>query len=131
MSLTDLASGYWQIPLYEDSRKYTAFLFESKLYHFRRIPFGIKTAGSPFIRSLNFAIGNQFDDCLTTYIDDFFISTSGSVENNIDKMCYIFETLQKLFPPLFFFFITLVYPHRHHFKNFTMTPWEGVGAVCY
>lgn len=84
MSLTDLASGYWQIRLYKDSRKYTAFLFDYKLYHFCRIPFGIKTAGSAFIRALNIAIGNKLDYCLTTYIDDFLISTSGSIENHIN-----------------------------------------------
>lgn len=72
MSTADLTAGYWQIPLDESSRKYTAFLFDSKLYQFCRIPFGIKTAGSAFIRALNGAIGNRFPNLLTTYIDDFF-----------------------------------------------------------
>lgn len=68
MTITDLESGYWQIPLHPESRPYTAFLYNSKLYQFCRVPFGLKTAGSAFIRSIAWALGSQFDDILTIYI---------------------------------------------------------------
>lgn len=60
MSLTDLESGYWQIPLHPESRKYTAFLYNSRMYQFYRVPFGLKTAGSAFIRSIAMALGDDF-----------------------------------------------------------------------
>ena len=53
MTITDLATGYCQIPLHQSCRKYTAFLHDSKMYHFCWISFGLKTAGSAFMRALN------------------------------------------------------------------------------
>lgn len=42
MTTTDLTSGYWQIPLHPASRKYTAFLYNSQMYQFCRLPFGLR-----------------------------------------------------------------------------------------
>ena len=95
MSLTDLATGYWQIPLHESSRGYTAFLHNSKMYQFCRIPFGLKTAGSAFIRALNMALGNQFEKILTVYIDDLLIATSGSIHDHLEKINSVFSILQE------------------------------------
>ena len=74
-SKTDLTHGYWQIPLHVESRPYTVFLFWSKLYQFRRIPFGLKTAGSGFIRALSNAMGEEFSANVSCYIDDILIGT--------------------------------------------------------
>ena len=54
----DLKNSYWQITLHEDSRPYTAFLFDSAMYQFTRMPFGLKVAGSAFIRTLNKTLEN-------------------------------------------------------------------------
>ena len=93
ISLTDLAYGYWQIPLAVESRPYTAFLYGSQLYHFCRIPFGLKTAGSGFIRALNLALGNEFDSFLTCYIDDLLI-TSASFDDHLHYLDLVFHKLQ-------------------------------------
>ena len=93
MSLTDLGYGYWQIPLAVESRPYTAFLYGSQLYHFCRIPFGLKTAGSGFIRALNLALGNEFDSFLTCYIDDLLI-TSASFDDHLHHLDLVFRKLQ-------------------------------------
>lgn len=95
MSVPDLTAGYWQISLDESCRKYTAFLFDSKLYQFCRISFGNKTAGSTFIRAVNFATGNRFDTSLTTYIDDFLTATPGSIYNHVTELCSIYEVLHR------------------------------------
>ena len=95
MTVTDLVTGYWQIPLHQSSRKYTAFLNHSKMYHFCRIPFGLKTAGSAFIRALNYAVGNQFTDILTIYINNFLITTTGSVYEHFFSIQAIFNVLQE------------------------------------
>lgn len=94
MSTTDLAYGYWQIPLAVEARPYTAFLYGSQLFHFCRIPFGLKTAGSGFIRALNFALGNEYDDFLTCYIDDLLI-TSSSFDQHLEHLDVIFGKLQE------------------------------------
>ena len=41
-SIIDLVSSYWQIPLGEDVRDYTSFIFQGKLLRFTRAPFGLK-----------------------------------------------------------------------------------------
>ena len=94
MPMTDLANACWQIPLHRDSRQYTAFLHGSRMYQFCRIPFEIKTAGSAFVRALNLAIGNKFNDFLTIYIDDLLIATSGNFNNYINKISEVFEVSQ-------------------------------------
>ena len=93
ISTTDLAYGYWQIPLARKSRPYTAFLYGSQLYQFCRIPFGLKTAGSGFIRALSLALGNEFDTFLTCYIDDLLI-TSSTFEEHLKHLQLVFQKLQ-------------------------------------
>ena len=56
LSKIDLTQGYWQIPLHKESRPCTAFLFGSTMYQFCRVPFGLKTAGSAFIRTFSMAL---------------------------------------------------------------------------
>lgn len=73
LSTTDLASGYWQIPLHPDSRKYTAFLYDSQMYQFCRLLFGLKTAGSTFI---------------------LFVATKGNFYDHLRDIDRIFTVLQ-------------------------------------
>lgn len=88
----DLTQGYWQVKLHKDSRPYTSFLFDSKLYQFRRIPFGLKTAGSGFIRSLSFALKNDFDQYISCYIDDILIGTT-TFEQHLNILEGVFKRL--------------------------------------
>jgi hypothetical protein len=44
MSSIDLSSAYLQIELHKDSRKYTAFLFDTTVYQFKRVPNGFKNS---------------------------------------------------------------------------------------
>lgn len=95
MSMTDLATGYWQIPLHSESRKYTAFYYNYKMYQFCRLPFGLKTAGSIFIRVLRSIFGDDFNDILTMYVDDILVTTSGDFHNHLTGLCRIFDVLQQ------------------------------------
>lgn len=69
----DLTSGYYQAPISEESRKYTAFKTSNGIYQWKRLPMGLTGAGSFFQRSLSTRvlkglIGNgvelYLDDCL-------------------------------------------------------------------
>lgn len=91
-STTDLVMGYWQIPLERKSRKYTAFLHEGHLYQFTRIPFGLKTAGSGFIRALYLALGQELEEVISCYIDDILIA-SKTFEEHIEHLSCLFEKL--------------------------------------
>ena len=46
----DLCKGYWQIEMQDDCKRYTAFATHLGLMQFKRMPFGLKTACSTFIR---------------------------------------------------------------------------------
>ena len=53
-------SSYYQIELHEESRSLSAFLFNGITYQFTRVPFGLKTAGSAFIRAFSLAFVDFF-----------------------------------------------------------------------
>lgn len=73
---TDMTLGYYQIPLDKESRKYTAFVFDGKVYQFRRVPFGLKTAGNAFVRAMNKAIQPHTTPYATEYVDDTLIGST-------------------------------------------------------
>ena len=49
-SKLDANMGLWQIPLAEESAKYTTFITPFGRYHFQRLPFGINSAPEHFQR---------------------------------------------------------------------------------
>ena len=51
-SKLDLVKGYYQIPIHEDSRKFTAFSTQSAQYQFKRLPFGLRNSGIQFQKNL-------------------------------------------------------------------------------
>ena len=53
MTSLDLTAGYWQVPLAAERRRYTAFLFNGKNYQFKRLPFGLNTSVTSFIKCLD------------------------------------------------------------------------------
>ena len=119
-SKIDLTQGYFQIELHKESRPYTAFRFGPTLYQFVRVPFGVKTAGSAFIRALgmafekgitNFNYEVKLDDSkkecrnegmqvllnnlqtrMSNYIDDIVIGTE-TFEGHIRMLQIIFEII--------------------------------------
>jgi hypothetical protein len=69
----DLSSAYWQVELHEESRKYTAFLFDSTVYQFKRVPYGFKNSLSAFVRAIKLALGEHPTGNIVFYIDDILI----------------------------------------------------------
>lgn len=61
-SKIDCVYSYWQISLAKLSRPYTAFVYNGTQYQWCRVPFGLKTAGSAFIRAFNMAIENNIQN---------------------------------------------------------------------
>jgi hypothetical protein len=73
MTSLDLNSAYLQIELHEDSRKYTAFLFDSTVYQFKRVPYGFRNSLPAFVRALKLALGGGTAEYVVFYIDDILI----------------------------------------------------------
>jgi hypothetical protein len=49
MTSFELTSAFLHIPLEASSRKYTTFLFDTNVYQFQRVPFGMKNSLAAFV----------------------------------------------------------------------------------
>lgn len=81
-STLDLTSGYWQVPLHEDSKCKTAFQACGNQYQFEVLPFGLTNAPSYFQRMMN-EIMKDLDT--VPYIDDTIIH-SGDVAQHLHSL---------------------------------------------
>jgi hypothetical protein len=53
ISCFDAKSGYWQLPVKEESRWLTNFVCDAGLFEFCRQPYGLKSASNTFIRCIS------------------------------------------------------------------------------
>jgi hypothetical protein len=82
LSSLDLSSAYLQVELHEDSRKYTAFLYDSVVYQYKRVPYGFKNSLPAFMRVLRLSLGDNTESFVTAYVDDILIH-SKTFENHL------------------------------------------------
>lgn len=73
LGVLDLASGYWQTPLEENSRKYTVFATTQGLFQFTRVAFGLCNAPSYFQEVIQNEVLGHLRDAAIVYIDDILI----------------------------------------------------------
>ena len=71
LSKIDLASGFWQVPLSEESRPYTAFSTRQGLFQFRVLPFGLSNAPGCFSRLMRIVLKDLPQ--VSCYLDDILI----------------------------------------------------------
>jgi hypothetical protein len=90
LSSLDLSSAYLQIELHENSRKYTAFLFDSVVYQYKRVPYGFKNSLPAFMRALRLALGNDTESFVTAYVDDILVH-SKTFDEHIQHLDTVFD----------------------------------------
>lgn len=89
----DIKAAYWQIPLHENSRQYTAFTVPNRgLFEFCRLPFGLTTAPSVFQRIIDRVIGADLEPYVFTYLDDIIIITP-TFEKHLEILKEVFERI--------------------------------------
>jgi hypothetical protein len=72
--LMDLTKGYYQAPLSEASKHYTAFITASALYEWNRVPMGLMGAPSYFQRIMtSIVLAGLIGHSCAVYIDDIII----------------------------------------------------------
>ncbi|GFU00793.1 retrovirus-related Pol polyprotein from transposon 17.6 [Trichonephila clavipes] len=69
ITVLDLTRGYWQIPMAEEAKPYTAFVTHHGHYQFCVMPFGMKNAGSTFQKVMDQVLVKHRAYC-RSYIDD-------------------------------------------------------------
>jgi hypothetical protein len=92
MTSPDLTSALLQIALEASSRKCTAFLFDTNVYQFQRVPFGTKNLLAAFVRGLRKVLGSDVSSFCACYVDDKVIF-SKTFEEHLRHINIIFKKL--------------------------------------
>ena len=92
-STLDLAHGYWQVPIEESSKKYTAFCTHDGCYEYNRMPFGLSNSPSCFMRLMTRVLqGLAWDICLV-YLDDIVIF-SRTFDEHLVRLRTVFDRIR-------------------------------------
>lgn len=95
-SVLDLKTGYWQIPMQERSRVYTAFSTpDGSHYQFKVMPFGLKNAPSTFQQMMAQEVLSGFiRKFVFVYLDDIIIF-SPTYEEHLRHLRLVMERLRQ------------------------------------
>ena len=91
ISTLDLARGYWQVPMAEESRHKTAFTTPYGLYQFRVMPFGLQGAPATFQHMMDTVVRGM-ESISAAYLDDLVIF-SNSFEEHLEHLRRVLERL--------------------------------------
>ena len=94
LSVVDLRSGYWQIPMAPEDREKTAFITHEGLYEFNGMPFGLSNAPATFQRFIDAVFaGLKWRICLP-YLDDNIIH-SPFWQSHLADLRQVFDRLRQ------------------------------------
>lgn len=72
----DIRSAYFQVPLEENSKPFTAFTIPGKgLFQFKRLPMGLSNSPATFQRLMDRVLGPELEPYVFVYLDDVIIVT--------------------------------------------------------
>ena len=87
-------SGFWQVPMDEESKQYMAFTLDSMgLYECESMPFGLCNAPPTFQRLMLNCLGELNLTYCLIYLDDVIISQTE--EEHLERMCVVFDHLRE------------------------------------
>ena len=92
LTTLDLAKGYWQVPMAEDSREKTAFITPQGLFQFTVMPFGLQGAPATFQRMMDRLVASMAAFC-AAYLDDLVIF-SNSWEEHLSHIDHVLTALR-------------------------------------
>ena len=133
-STFDLTSGFWQVPMAEESKQFTAFTLGSMgLFECDRMPFGLCNAPATFQRLMQNCLGELNLTYCLIYLDDVIVY-SKTLEDHLQRMCVIFDRLRehglKLKPTKCDLFRTeLIYLAHHVSKDGDKPSKKSVASI--
>ena len=80
-STIDLYSGYWQIPMEDDSVAKTTFVCREGTFEFLVMPFGLTNAPATFQRIMDTVLTDYIDRFVVVYLDDICIYSDSDEEH--------------------------------------------------
>ena len=89
----DLASGYWQVPMDQNSKEKTGFITQSGVYQFKKMPFGLTNAPMSFQKTMTEVLRGINWQFSLVYIDDILIF-SQDFDSHLDHLHQIFDRLR-------------------------------------
>ena len=93
-STFDLTSGFWQVPMDEESKQFTAFTLGSMgLYECERMPFGLCNASATFQRLMQNCLGELNLTYCLIYLDDVIVYSKMPAEH-LQRMRVVFDRLR-------------------------------------
>ena len=94
-STFDMNSGFWQVPMDEESKQYTAFTLGSMgLYECESMPFGLCNAPPTFQRLMLNCLGELNLTYCLIYLDDVIVF-SRTEEEHLKRMRVVFDRLRE------------------------------------
>jgi transposase InsO family protein len=93
----DMGNAFWQIPLEEQSREYSAFITARGLWQYTRMPYGLCNAASTFQRLMSKVLWNvtqHYGNIILCYIDDILVATN-TIGEHLERIREIFACLRK------------------------------------
>ena len=93
-STLDLASGYWQVEMDEESKEKTAFTTKYGLYQFNVMPFGLCNAPGTFERLMETVLRGMQWERAVLYLDDIIIF-SDSIQEHMNRLEEVFNRLKE------------------------------------
>ncbi|GKB77968.1 reverse transcriptase domain-containing protein [Tanacetum coccineum] len=88
----DAYKGYHQIPIAEKDEEKTAFFTREGVFCYKRLPFGLKNAGSTYQKLIDKVFGHQMGRNMEVNADDMVIKSDSEEE----MMANIIEILERL-----------------------------------
>ena len=94
-STLDLASGYWQVGMSEESREKTAFVTWNGLYEFNVMPFGLCNAPVTFQRLMERVLSGPVRGRCLIYLDDILVM-GRTFKEHIENLRMVFDSWSKV-----------------------------------
>ena len=92
-STMDLTSGFYNVPLHEASRKFTAFTTPLGLYEYNRLAQGLCNSPASFMRMMLSIFGDLNFSSLLCYLDDLLV-LAPSADVQLDRLRVVFSRLR-------------------------------------
>ena len=92
-SVIDLASGFWQMPVAQNSREKTSFVTQTGQFQWTRMPFGLRNAPISFQKLMSQVFSGLTYKTVIVFMDDI-ICFSRDVNSHIRDLSQVFDRLR-------------------------------------